>query len=92
MAKKWHIKAPSGKVYSYTRNYKKEYAERTTEQKANRVTRAQARVKMEEKYGKAALKGKDVDHKRGVGAGNGAKNLRVTSVKFNRSRKSLKWR
>lgn len=82
----------NGKVYSYPRNYKQEYAERTPEQKANRTKRAAARAKMERKYGKVALKGKDVDHKRGVKAGNGSGNLRVTSVKFNRGRKSLRWR
>lgn len=89
--KKWKITI-NGKTYSYVRDYKKEYAERTKEQKDNRVIRDQARRKMIKKHGEAALKGKDVDHKRGIKSGNGASNLRITSVKFNRSRKSLKWR
>jgi len=89
--KKWKITI-NGKTYSYVRNYKKEYTDRTKEQKDNRVIRDQARRKMIKKYGESALKGKDVDHKRGIRAGNGPSNLRVTSVKFNRSRKSLRWR
>ncbi len=89
--KKWKITI-NGKTYSYVRNYKKEYTDRTKEQKDNRVIRDQARRKMIKKHGEAALKGKDVDHKNGIKAGNGTSNLRVTSVKFNRSRKSLKWR
>ncbi len=91
MRKKWTIKV-NGKSYSYYRDYKKEYKERTPEQKKNRTVRAEARKKMEKKYGKAALKGKDVDHKKGIKGGNGAGNLRITSVKFNRSRKSTRWR
>jgi len=76
-----------GKVYTYDRDYKKEYADRTSEQKKNRSKRRKARKKMELKLGKSKLKGKDVDHIKGVKKGNGYKNLRVTSKKFNRSRK-----
>ena len=61
----------NGKTYSYPRNYKVEYSERTPQQKANRSVRRQARAKMEAKHGKAALKGKDVDHIRGIGGGSG---------------------
>lgn len=89
--KKWHIKV-NGKVYSYYRDYKKEYKDRTPEQKHNRTVRAEARRKMEKKYGKAAVKGKDVDHIHGIPGGNGSGNLRITTVKFNRSRKSTRWR
>jgi len=77
----------NGKVYTYSRDYKKEYAERTPQQKKNRTVRAQARKKMEKIYGKSALKGKDVDHIKGIKAGNGHNNLRVTSVRKNRSKK-----
>jgi hypothetical protein len=82
----------NGKVYVYPRNYKTEYKERTQEQKDNRGKRAEARNKMIEKHGEASLKGKDVDHKRGIKAGNGESNLRILSPKKNRSRKSTKWR
>lgn len=81
-----------GKVYSYPRDYKKEYKERTTEQKKNRVVRRKARAKMEKLYGKIALKGKDIDHIKGIGGGNGKKNLRIQSPKANRSRKSTRWK
>ena len=76
-----------GKTYSYPRNYQSEYGERTVVQKHNRVIRRRARNKVLEKYGKGRVQGKDVDHIKGIGGGNGMKNLRVTSVKFNRSRK-----
>lgn len=89
--KKWTIKV-NGKTYSYYRDYKQEYKDRTPEQKHNRSIRREARTKLEKKYGKSALRGKDVDHIKGIHGGNGAKNLRITSVKFNRSRKSKLWR
>ena len=43
------------------------------------------------KYGKAALKGKDVDHVRPLsrGGGNSASNLRLRSISSNRSDKSM---
>ena len=81
-----------GKTYSYPRNYKREYAERTPEQKANRTVRAKARSKMENLLGKKALKGKDIDHKGGIKKGNGKKNLAVMSPSKNRARKSLRWK
>ena len=89
--KKWTIKV-GGKTYSYTRDYKQEYRDRTPEQKHNRVLRKYARMAMEKSHGKASIKGKDVDHIHGIGGGNGKKNLRITSVKFNRARKSKRWR
>lgn len=81
-----------GKTYSYPRNYKEEYRERTPQQKKNRAVRKRAREKMVKKYGEARLRGKDVDHIRGIGGGNGSGNLRVTTKKFNRARKSRNWR
>lgn len=82
----------NGKTYKYPRDYPKEYKERTPEQKHNREIRREARQKMEKKYGKAKIKGKDIDHKHGIGGGNSDKNLRIQTVKENRSRKSTRWR
>lgn len=76
-----------GKVYTYPRDYQSEYGERSETQKENRTKRRQAREKMIKAHGKGAVRGKDVDHIRGVKKGNGKSNLRITSVKFNRSRK-----
>lgn len=69
------------------RNYKKEYAnyQGTEKQKKNRAKRNAARRKMEKAGRVKKGDGKDVDHKKGVGAGNGKKNLRVQSKKTNRS-------
>ena len=69
------------------RNYRKEYDryQGTAEQKKNRAKRNAARRKLE-KAGKVRKgDGKDVDHKKGVKAGNGSKNLRVKSKSSNRS-------
>ena len=69
------------------RNYRKEYDryQGTAEQKKNRAKRNAARRKIE-KAGKVKKgDGKDVDHKNGVKAGNGSKNLRVKSKSSNRS-------
>lgn len=76
-----------GKVYTYPRDYQSEYGERTQVQRDNRSVRRKAREKMIDKHGANSVKGKDVDHIRGIGGGNGEKNLRITSKKFNRSRK-----
>lgn len=66
----------------------KHYAEYqgTPEQIKNRSERNKARRLMEKKVGKAALKGKDVDHKKMIkdGGGNSPGNLRVRSVHANR--------
>lgn len=75
--------APSGRKYS---EYDKEYQARP-EQVKKRVMRNAARSMMIKKHGKAALKGKDVDHKRGTKAGNGASNLAIISKSANRSKK-----
>lgn len=70
------------------RDYQAEYKYHgTPEQIANRASRNAARAEMEKKHGKAALAGKDVDHKDGNPKNNSAKNLRVQSVAKNRSRK-----
>lgn len=69
------------------RNYKKEYENYHSkpEQVRNRATRNKARRIMERKGAVKKGDGKDVDHKRGVSAGNGAGNLRVQSASQNRS-------
>jgi len=69
------------------RNYKKEYQnyQGKPEQIKNRAKRNAARAKME-KAGKVRKgDGKDVDHVKGVGAGNGKSNLRVQPKSTNRS-------
>lgn len=75
------------------RNYKKEYAEYHSrpEQIKNRAARNAARREVEKRVGTAALKGKDVDHKRPLarGGSNAASNLRVRSVHSNRGDKSM---
>jgi hypothetical protein len=70
------------------RNYRKEYDEYhgTPEQIKNRASRNAARAKMVKKNGKAALKGKEVDHKDGNPKNNSKKNLQVMSRRANRQK------
>lgn len=75
--------APSGRKYSA---YDREYQARP-EQVRKRVLRNAARRLMIKKHGKAALKGKDVDHVNGTKAGNKPSNLRIISKSKNRSKK-----
>ena len=75
--------ATSGRKYS---KYDKAYQARP-EQVKKRVARNAARRLMIKNNSKAALKGKDVDHKRGTEAGNGASNLKIMSSSKNRSKK-----
>lgn len=68
------------------RDYKQEYRDYhgKPEQIENRATRNAARAKME-KAGKVRKgDGREVDHKRGVSAGNGNDNLKVVSRTANR--------
>jgi hypothetical protein len=71
------------------RDYKDEYAkyQGKPEQISNRAKRNTARAEATKTHGKAALKGKDVDHKQPLskGGSNGKSNTRVVSVKTNRS-------
>ena len=55
--------------------------------KSSDATRHRARRKMAKKVGKAALRGKDVDHKKKLknGGSNSTSNLRVRSKSANRS-------
>lgn len=70
------------------RDYRKEYDNYHSkpEQRANRSKRVMARREMEDKHGVAALKGKDVGHKKPLrnGGTNAASNLTVQSIKSNR--------
>lgn len=75
---------PSSK--NYKRNYKEEYAQKGQSSKKavkERAKRNAARAKVKKSGTNVA--GKDVDHKKGVKAGNGKSNLRVRTVKANRS-------
>lgn len=56
------------------------------DQKRNRAARNRARRAAIKKYGKAALRGKDIDHKNGNPRDNSSSNLRVMSRKVNRGR------
>ena len=69
------------------RDYKREYAnyQGKPEQIAKRAKRNAARSKMEKAGRVSKGDGKDVDHVRGVEAGNGNSNLRVKSKSANRS-------
>lgn len=69
------------------RDYASEYRnyQGTEKQKKNRAKRNAARAKMEKAGRVHKGDGKDVDHKKGVPAGNGAANLRVESKHKNRS-------
>lgn len=66
--------------------YDKAYLKRPEQRKAN-AARKRARRLLIKKYGEAALKGKDVDHKDGNPNNNRLSNLKITSVKHNRSKK-----
>lgn len=69
------------------RDYKREYAnyQGTPEQIAKRSQRNKARRKLEKEGRVSKNDGKDVDHSRGLSAGNGNDNLRVKSKSANRS-------
>ena len=72
----------TGRDYSYDKKY-----QASEEQKKNRASRNAARAAVVKTKGKAAVKGKDVDHKNGNPKDNNSKNLRVESKKKNRGRK-----
>lgn len=69
----------------YARHYAKYQG--TPEQVAKRSERNKARRVMEAKLGPAAIKGKDIDHKKPLrsGGGNAPGNLRAISPSRNRS-------
>lgn len=78
--------APSGRVYSdYDRAYQKR-----PDVRRRHVLRLRARRAAEKKYGKAALKGMDVDHIRSLKAGgsNAGSNIRLRRTSENRADKT----
>lgn len=74
----------TGRNYSYDAEY-----EKSRKQVKNRVARNKARRQMTKTKGKAAMRGKDVDHKRPLakGGSNKRSNLRLLSKSKNRARK-----
>lgn len=68
------------------RNYKEEYRRYHSkpEQIKRRAKRNAARAKMVKLKGKAALRGKDVNHKKPGSLSNKASDLSITSIKKNR--------
>lgn len=72
----------TGRDYSYDKKY-----ESSPEQIRRRASRNRARREAQRRYGKAALRGKDVDHKNQNPLDNRASNLRIESKKKNRGRK-----
>lgn len=73
---------------AYKRNYRKEYDDYQgkPEQRRRNDARKKARRLMIKKRGKAALKGKDIDHKDRNPKNNKMSNLRIQSKNKNRSR------
>lgn len=73
---------------SKIRDYKREYAKYHSKpsQKKRRAERNAARRKMEKKHGKAAIAGKDIDHKDRNTSNDSYSNLRIQSKSKNRSR------
>jgi hypothetical protein len=73
---------------SMSRDYRKEYDSyhASPEQVARRSARNKARRLMQKRYGKEALRGKDVDHKNFNASDNGNGNLRLMDWRKNRSR------
>ena len=69
------------------RDYKREYAIRTKEDRNNRQKRRIARNLMIKKLGINAVKCKDIDHKDGNPSNNSLSNLKVMSKSKNRSKK-----
>lgn len=70
------------------RDYKEEYRRYHSrpEQRKRRAGRVKARRLMIKRHGKAALRGKDVDHKDRNPRNNSSSNLRIQSRKANRGR------
>lgn len=71
----------------YVRDYKQEYASESKSRREHRASRNKARRTAEKIYGKEAIRGKDIDHKKPLdqGGSNKASNLRPRSPSANRS-------
>jgi len=69
-------------VMEKLKGYEKEYSKKTSHHRSNRN---KARRAAEKKFGAAAIKGKDVDHKDGNPMNNSPSNLRLRSKGDNRS-------
>jgi len=71
----------------YKRNYKQEYATESEARRRHRAERNKARRMAEAFYGAAAIRGKDVDHKKPLdqGGSNKLSNLRPRDPSANRS-------
>ncbi len=71
-----------------SRDYKAEYENyhKKPEQRRRNDKRKQARRNMRKKHGEMAIRGKDIDHKDRNPHNNSYSNLRISSVKSNRSR------
>lgn len=72
----------TGRSYDYDKKYQS-----SEEQKKNRASRNAARASVVKSKGKAAVKGKDVDHKNGRPTDNSPGNLRIQTKKKNRGKK-----
>ena len=70
------------------RNYKQEYERyhKRPEQRKRNDARKQSRRNMIKIHGKAALQGKDIDHVDRNPLNKSIRNLRISSIKNNRSR------
>ena len=66
------------------RDYKREYAVRSKEDRDNRQHRRLARRLIEKKLGTKAIQGKDVDHKDKIPKNNSRSNLRIRNKSSNR--------
>ncbi|MDA1338303.1 MAG: HNH endonuclease [bacterium] len=69
------------------RDYKREYAIRSEDDRNNRQKRRIARNLMIKKLGISAVKNKDIDHKDGNPKNNSPSNLRIMDKSKNRSKK-----
>ena len=86
MAEDGETRSPTGhRTPGQVKRHTKTYGARP-EQRKKRAARNAARAKVVKKSGKAAVKGKDVGHKKPLskGGGNSAGNLKVQSVSKNR--------
>lgn len=72
---------------NYVRDYKQEAATESESRKKHRAERVKARRMAEAFFGKAAIRGKDIDHKQELdqGGSNRISNLRPVSPSQNRS-------